>query len=289
MPSILDYDFMIRALIGGIFVGTLAPALGTFLVLRRLSLFADSLAHVALAGVAIGLFTNTFPVLAALAATSIAALTIEFVRSRRIISGDAALAVVLYCALAIAIVIISLADGFTVDLFTYLFGSILTVNSTDLWLLAILTLVTIGFIVIFYSELTQSAFDSDLARINGIRVFSINLVLAVLTGATITLSMRVVGVLLVGALIVIPVLISLKIASGMRAAISLSVMVGIACSLIGLTVAFYADVAAGGSVVLVAAMMLIITLVGSFFFSWINRSRIYVKAKSHHTSDSSPK
>ncbi|MCH8108967.1 MAG: metal ABC transporter permease [Chloroflexi bacterium] len=280
MPAIFDYDFMIRALIGGAFVGALAPALGTFLVLRRLSLFADSLAHVALAGVAIGLLTNTFPPLVALGATSVAALTIEFLRSRRIMPGDAALAVVLYSALAVAIVVISLADGFNVDLFAYLFGSILTVNSTDLWLLAGLTVVVLGFIALFYPELSQSSFDADLARTSGVRVFSINLVLAVLTGATITLSMRVVGVLLVGALIVIPVMVSLRLATGLRAAIALAIIVGVFSSMLGLGIAFYANVAAGGSVVLTAVGLLIITLVGSSFAAWLSRSRLNSKVEA---------
>jgi len=280
MPAIFAYDFMIRALLAGLLIGTLAPALGTFLVLRRLSLIADSLSHVALTGVAIGLLTNTFPPLIALGATAIAATTIEVVRARRIMPGDAALAVVLYSALAIAVVIISMADGFNVDLFSYLFGSILTVTATDLWLLALLVVLALGFIALFYSELAQAAFDSDLARTNGVRVFAVNLVLAVLTGATITLSMRVVGVLLVGALIVIPVMVSLKIATGLRRAILLAMLVGVLSMTVGLGIAFYANIAAGGSVVLTAVGLLVITLAGSWAVSAYRRSRIDVDAQS---------
>ena len=278
MPALFEYDFMIRALIAGLLIGTLAPALGTFLVLRRLSLIADSLSHVALTGVAIGLLTRTFPTLTALGATAIAATTIEVVRARRIMPGDAALAVVLYSALAVAVVIISIADGFNVDLFSYLFGSILTVNATDLWLLAALVVLALGFIALFYSELAQAAFDSDLARTNGVRVFAVNLVLAVLTGATITLSMRVVGVLLVGALIVIPVMVSLKIATGLRRAILLAMLVGVLSMTVGLGIAFYANIAAGGSVVLTAVGMLVITLTGSWAVSAYRRSRIDVQS-----------
>ena len=263
MPEVLSYDFMVRAFIGGILIGLLAPALGVFLVLRRLALIADSLSHVALAGVAIGLLTRAFPPLTALGATSIAAACIEVMRTRRMMPGDASLAVVLYSALAVAVVIISLANGFNVDLFSYLFGSILTVNWTDLWFLVGLAVVVLGYVSLFYPELSQVSFDSELARTNGVRVFSLNLALAVLTGATITLSMRVVGVLLVGALIVIPVMASLRLASGLRTAIALAMAIGVASAIVGLTIAYYTNIAAGGSIVLTSVGILILTLGGA--------------------------
>ena len=259
MPSIFEYEFMVRALIGGAMVGALAPALGMFLVLRRFALIADTLSHVAFMGVAIGLITKTFPPLTALGATSIAAVAIDQLRARRMMPGDAALAVFLYAALAIAVVIISLAGGFNVDLF----GSVLTITPTDLWLVAGLMVVVIGFVGLFFSELAQSSFDSDLARTSGVPVAWINLTLAVLTGATITLSMRIVGVLLVGALIVIPVIASLRLATGLRAAVVLAMAMGVFSSLLGLTIAYYTNVAAGGAVVLTAVGLLILVEVGA--------------------------
>ena len=274
MPAIFDYDFMVRAFIGAALIGGLAPALGMFLVLRRLSLIADSLSHVALTGVAIGLLTKTFPPLIALGATSVAAAAIEIVRARRFLPVDAALAVVLYSALATAVVIFSLSGGFNVDLFAYLFGSILTVDWTDLWLLTGLVVVVLGFIALFYPELSQSSFDTDLARTSGVRVFSINLALAVLTGATITLSMRIVGVLLVGALIVIPVMVSLRIATGLRTAIAVAIAVGILSALPGLTIAYYVNISAGGSIVLTAVGLFILTLVVSATTKWTARLRL---------------
>ena len=263
MPSIFEYEFMVRALIGGAMVGALAPALGMFLVLRRFALIADTLSHVAFMGVAIGLFTKTFPPLIALGATSIAAVAIDQLRARRMMPGDAALAVFLYAALAIAVVVISLAGGFNVDLFSYLFGSVLTIAPTDLWMVAGLMVVVIGFVGLFFSELAQTSFDSDLARTSGVPVGWINLILAVLTGATITLSMRIVGVLLVGALIVIPVIASLRLATGLRTAVVLAMAFGVFSSLLGLTIAYYANVAAGGAVVLTAVGLLILVEVGA--------------------------
>ncbi len=260
MPEIFQYDFMIKAFIGGVLVGGLAPALGLFLVLRRLAMISDSLSHVALTGVAIGLLTRTYPPIAGLGATAVAAVAIETVRLRRWMPGDAALAVVLYSALAVAVVVISLAEGFNVDLFAYLFGSILTVTSTDLWLLAGLTVIVVGFVLAFYSELSQSSFDTDLARSNGVHVFRVNLALAILTGATITLSMRVVGVLLVGALIVVPVMVSLRFATGLKVAFLGGVAVGVGSALAGLTIAFYTNVAAGGAIVLTSVGVLILSI-----------------------------
>ena len=280
MPAIFEYDFMVRALIGGALIGAIAPALGMFLVLRRLSLMADSLSHVALTGVAIGLLTKTFPPLAALGATAIAATTIELVRARRVMPGDVALAVVLYSALAVAVVIISIAGGFNVDLFSYLFGSILTVNSTDLWLLAGLVIIALGFVALFYSELAQSSFDTDLARTSGVRVLFVNLALAILTGATITLSMRVVGVLLVGALVVIPVMTSLRIVTGLRSAIGAAMAIGVTSTFLGLVIAFYADIAAGGSIVLTNVGFLILALATTAVFERVRRSRSKVGSQA---------
>ncbi|MBI2856144.1 MAG: metal ABC transporter permease [Chloroflexi bacterium] len=273
MPAIFEYSFMIRALIGGAMVGALAPALGMFLILRRFSLIADTLSHVAFMGVAIGLLTHTFPPLAALGATSLAAVGIDQARARRMMPGDAALAVFLYAALAVAVVVISLAGGFSVDLFGYLFGSVLTIDPRDLWLVAGLMVVVVSFVAMFFPELAQTSFDSDLAHTSGVRVNWVNLALAVLTGATITLSMRIVGVLLVGALIVIPVIASLRLATGLRTAIATAMALGVFSSLTGLTIAFYANVAAGGAVVLTAVGVLVLVEVGAAIAEQMERRR----------------
>ncbi|MBT4072811.1 MAG: metal ABC transporter permease [Chloroflexi bacterium] len=259
MPEIFEFDFMIRALIGGSMVAILAPAFGLFIVLRRLSLIADTLSHVALMGVAIGFVTSIFPTFVALIATTSSAAGIEQLRSRGKLPGDAALAVFLYSSLAIAVIVISKSSGFNADLFGYLFGTVLSINDRDLWLIAVLLIVVILFVVSFYAELTQSAFDQDLAHTSGVRVTATNLALAILTGATVTASMRVVGVLMVGALIVIPVLAALRLARGFRTALVLAIVFGLLSVWVGLTVAFYADLAAGGSIVLTTVAMLILS------------------------------
>lgn len=266
MLAMFEYDFMVRALIGGMLIGVAAPALGTFLVLRRLSLIADTLSHVALMGVAIGLITRTMPTVVALGVTTLGAIAVEQLRLRKMMPSDAAMAVFLYVALAVAVVVISLADGFNVGLFTYLFGSVLTIDALDLWLAAALAVAVLGFVTAFYPELSQSSFDTDLARTTGVPVNGASIALAVLTGATVTLSMRIVGVLLVGALIVMPVLASLRLAPSLRAALVVAMLLGVASVLVGLTIAFYVDLAAGGAIVLTAAVMLVVVEAGSIAF-----------------------
>ncbi len=253
-------------------VAILAPSFGLFIVLRRLSLIADTLSHVALMGVAIGFVTSIYPTFVALIATTLSAAGIEQLRSRGRLPGDAALAIFLYSSLAIAVIIISKSSGFNADLFGYLFGTVLSINDRDLWLIGILLVVVILFVASFYGELTQSAFDQDLAHVSGVRVTATNLALAILTGATVTASMRVVGVLMVGALIVIPVLAALRLATGFRTALLLAIGFGLLSVWVGLAVAFYADLAAGGAIVLTTVFMLALAEV-------IGRIRDYIGSR----------
>ena len=273
MPSILLYDFMLRALAGGVLVGLLAPTLGVFVVLRRFSLIADTLAHVALMGVAVGLATKTLPALVALGTASLGAVVVEQLRSRGRLPGDMAMAVVLYGSLAFAVVIIGIAGGFNVDLFSFLFGSVLSVSPLDLWLLVGITVTVLLFVGVFFVDLAQIAFDDDLARVNGVRAGALNLALAVLTGATITLSMRVVGVLLVGAMLVIPVMVGLRLARSLRAAMATAVVVGVVSAIAGLTIAFYVDASAGGATVLTALGLLGLAYLWIAVRRWRRRGR----------------
>ena len=264
---------MLRALAGGVLVGLLAPTLGVFVVLRRFSLIADTLAHVALMGVAVGLATNTFPSVVALGAASLGAIVVEQLRSRGRLPGDMAMAVVLYGSLAFAVVIIGIAGGFNVDLFSFLFGSVLSVSPLDLWLLVGITVTVLLFVGVFFVDLAQIAFDDDLARVNGVRTGALNLALAVLTGATITLSMRVVGVLLVGAMLVIPVMVGLRLARSLRAAMATAVVVGVVSAIAGLTIAFYVDASAGGATVLTALGLLGLAYLWIAVRRWRRRGR----------------
>ena len=256
MVEMFQFGFMVRAFIAGGIIGVICPLLGTFLVLRRLSLIADTLAHVALAGVAIGLLLNRFPIVFAVVISSVAAIIIERLRASNRMAGDSALALLLYTALATMVVLIGLGNGFSVELFGYLFGSIVTVGEAELWAIGALGVAALLVGWLLYSELVQSTFDPDMARVSGVNVGLVNLALAVLTGVTVTLSMRVVGALLVGALIVFPVLASLQIARSFRTMLLVSAAIGVVSVFTGLTISYYQDIAAGGAIVMTALALL---------------------------------
>ena len=281
MPEIFQYEFMNRAIVASVLVGVTAPAIGMFLVLRRLSLIADTLSHVAFAGVAVALITKSFTPIVAFVATATAAVSIEELRVRRLLPGDAALAVFLYGALALAVVLISASHGFNTTIFSYLFGSLLSVSTTDLWWMGMLALVIVLFLFMFRFELTQITFDPDLAKTNGVRVHMLNISLAILTAGTITVSMRVVGVLLVGALIVIPVLVSIRVVKGLTLTLIVSSAIGVFVGVFGMVISFYADLAPGGTVVLIAISLLIIVEIGALIKRSLFGSSQLIQSSDH--------
>jgi zinc transport system permease protein len=277
MPEIFQFTFMVRAFIAGGVIGLAAPMLGTFLILRRLSLIAETLAHVALAGAAIGLFLDKYPVFIAVGLASAAAFALERLRAARWLVGESALALILYTSLALALVFISLGKGQNVDLFGFLFGNIVTVRESDVWATCALGGAVLLLVLLLYNEMVQSTFDSDLARVSGVPVGRVNLAMAVLTGVIVTLSMRVVGALLVGALIVFPVLASLQLGRGFRTTLWGAAAIGVVSVFTGLTISYYQDIAASGAIVLVALGLLSLATLSR---SVLDRSRRRHGAKS---------
>src|SRR5215470_813819 len=255
MPEFLQYGFMHRAFAAGIVTALICPAIGVFLIPRRLSLIADTLAHVALAGVALGLVLGVSPVLGALVVALVGAVGMERLRARGALQGDAALAVFLSGGFALAVVLISLARGFNADLFAILFGSILTVSAADVWLILLLGAVVVGTILLSYRRLFVITLHEDLARTSGVPVTGLNLLLTLLTALTTVVAMRMVGVLLVSAMIVIPTLTGFSLGRSFRRATTVAVVTALAAVLIGLTAAYYLRLAAGGAVVLTALLL----------------------------------
>jgi zinc transport system permease protein len=252
MPEILQYGFMQRALLAGLMIGTIAPLIGVFLVLRRLSLIADTLAHVALAGVAAGLLLRTYPVAGALAASLLAAVGIERLRVSGRLFGEAALAVFLSGGFAVAVVLISVANGFNVDLFSYLFGAITVVQPRDLWVILALGLVVLGALGLFYKELFAITFDEEGARVQGVPVDALNLMLTALVAVTVVVAMRIVGILLTSALMVIPSITALRLARSFQEVLRIAVACSLVAVLVGMVASFYFNLAAGGAIVLAA-------------------------------------
>ena len=253
MPDVFESEFMRLAFAAGAVVGVLAPAVGFFLVQRQMSLVGDGIGHVAFAGVAAGLLLDVSPVLAALVAAVAGGVAIELLRARRKTAGDQALALVFYTGIAGGVVLVSLAGSLDVNLFQYLFGSILTVSREDVATIAVLGVAGLALVGLLYRALAAVVLDEEGARVAGVPVDALNVALAALAAVTVALSMRIVGVLLVAALMVLPVSAAARVAWSMRSAFALSLAVGLASVLVGLVVAYYADLPPGGTIVLVAA------------------------------------
>jgi zinc transport system permease protein len=254
----LDLEFMRLAFGAGIVVGLLAPAVGFFLVQRRLSLVGDGIGHVAFAGVALGYLLDLPLVLTALVVSVIGGLAIEWIRARRTAAGDQALALVFYTGIAGGVVLVSAAGALNVNLFQFLFGSILTVTRTDLALIAGLGAAALAIVALLYRPLVAVVVDEEGARVARLPVGTLNTLTAALAAVTIALSMRVVGILLIAALMVLPVIAASRIAWSLRSTMLLSMVLGLASVLAGITIAYYADLPPGGTTVLLAAASVLV-------------------------------
>jgi len=260
MLEIFQYSFMIRALLAGGIIGIIAPLIGVFLVSKRYSLMADSLAHVSLAGIALGLLLGIYPIYTAIIVTIVVALVIERLRSQQHVSGELALAMFVSGGLAVAVVLISLGNGFNVDLLSYLFGSITTVTMQDVIVMSILGLFIVGLMSFLYQQLIYLSFDEEAALVSGVPVRRLNTILMILTAITVSVAMRVVGVLLIGALMVIPVVTASQLRRSFRQTILWAVVFSLIAVLVGLFGAFYLSVPAGGAIVVVSLVLFFVSL-----------------------------
>jgi zinc transport system permease protein len=249
----LELEFMRLALAAAAIVGVLAPAVGFFLVQRRQSLIGDGIGHVAFAGVAAGILFHVSPVLTALVAAVAGGVAVELLRSRAGAAGDQALALVFYTGIALGVVLVSTAGALDVNLFQYLFGSILTVTRGDLAVIGALGAVGLVTVALLYRPLVGAVVDEEGARVAGVPIDVLNVVVAALAAVTVALSMRVVGILLVAALMVLPVTAAGRIAWSMRSTFLLAIAIGLGSALAGVTASYYADLPPGGTIVLVAA------------------------------------
>lgn len=253
MLEILDYAFMQRALIAAVLVGITAPAVGIYLVQRRQAIMGDGIGHVALTGVALGFLTGTNPVWTAVAVSALGAVLMELIRWYGKTRGDLALAMLFYGGMAGGVLLINLSPtGSNANLTTYLFGSITTVSSEDVTaitcLAAFVVLITLG----LRRQLFAVCQDEEFARVTGLPVRTLNLLLAITAAVTVTVAMRVVGLLLVSALMVVPVAAAQQATRGFAMTLTLAVTIGIVVTLSGTVYSFYEDVPPGASIVVLA-------------------------------------
>lgn len=251
--SMLEFDFMQRALVAALLVGLAAPAVGVFLVQRRLALMGDGIGHIALTGVALGFLLGTAPVLTAVVVATAGAVVIELVRQQGRTSGDVALALMFYGGIAGGVLLISLAPGGTnANLLAYLFGSLTAVSPQDLVVIAVLSGLLLLTLLLLGREMFAVCHDEEFARVAGLPVRTLNVLLAVLAAVTVTVAMRVVGLLLISALMVVPVATAQQLVRGFRATVGLALALGVAASLGGVTGSWYAGTAPGAMIVVVA-------------------------------------
>ena len=264
MTELLSLDFMRQALVAAVLVGLAAPLVGVFLVQRRMSLIGDGMGHVALAGVAIGLLTGAAPVFTALAAAALAAVAIELLRARGRTNADLVLAVMFYGGIALGVVLIAKSpSGSTANLTGYLFGAILTTSTSDLWVFAGLALLVLVVTTALRPWLFAVANDEEYARASGLPVTGLNIALAVLTAVTVVVSMRVVGLLLISALMILPNATAQLLGRSFGAAIRWAVLLGVACSVSGVVLSYYAETPSGGTIVLLAIAAFLVAAVGT--------------------------
>lgn len=261
MLEIFDYDFMQRAFLAGMLIAILASVSGTFVVLKRYSMISETLAHSALVGVAVGLVAGFNPLWMAVVVAIASAWLIEYLRSSFSLYSDAILAILLSGSLAIAVIIVSLGGAFNNSLFSYLFGSILAVSEEDIITILVFGTIALGLLLAFSKELYFIAYDEEVAQTSGVKVKFLNFLLVTVVAIIIALSIRVVGSLLIGALMVIPTVSALQYRVGFLNTTFISLVFALLSVLSGMTLSFYFSLPSGASIVLCVLVIFVVSLV----------------------------
>ena len=259
MLDLLSQPFMVRALVAAAVTGLAAPAVGTFLVQRRLSLMGDGIGHISVTGVALGLLTGASPTITAVVVAVAGAVAIELIRASGRASGDVALALIFYGGLAGGLMLVSIGGDGVASLQTYLFGSLLSISDADVWSTALLGAVVVGLCLALLPQLFSVSNDEDYARTTGIPVRVYNVLISVLAAVSVSVAMRTVGLLLVSALLVIPVATAQQFARGFRSTMLSAMVAGLLASVAGVVVSWEWDVPPGSSIVLIALLGFTVT------------------------------
>src|SRR5690625_300018 len=278
LADLLEFDFLRHTFITGVLIGLIGPLLGTFIVVRRLSLIADALSHVTLGGIAFGLFLEkktaiTFitPFYGGMGFSVLGAILIEKLREVCKSYQEIGIPIILSAGVGLSVIFISLADGFNNDLFNYLFGSVSAVSLTDLYTIIAISVIVIAMIILFYKELVTLSFDEDHASISGIHAKRIHFLFIILTALVIAATMRIVGVLLVSALMTLPVAAAMRLTKSFRQTMFVSILFGELAVIIGLVTGYYFSIPPGGTIVMVSVVILLLAIFKNRTFSKINK------------------
>jgi zinc transport system permease protein len=267
LGSVFQYEFIQNAFIAGVLIGIVAPLLGVFIVVRRLALIADALSHITLAGIALSLLIEKKwagytlnPLYMGMTFSVIGSLFIEKLRKVYKHYQELAIPIILSGGIGLGVIFISLAEGFNTDLFNFLFGSVNAVSRLDMWTIAWITILVIIVIVLIYKELFSLSFDEEHAVASGIKTKIVNFVFIIMVALVIAASMRVVGILLVSSLMTLPVAASIRIATGFKQTIILSILFGEIAVIGGLFLSYFLNLAPGGSIVVLSVIILLVTI-----------------------------
>ncbi len=258
--DILAYGFMQKALVAGIAVAIICSFMGMFLVLRRYSLFGDGISHVAFGGISLGLFLGIFPLWSAFVVSILGGLGLQKLRSSTNMSGDAAVAVVLVSGLAVGVILVSASGGFSVDLFSFLFGSILLISIEDTVAIVMISSGIVLVLLVLRGQFLHLTFDEEQARIAGLNVTALNYAFVVLAAVTVVTSMRLVGILLISALIVIPNISAMMFGKGFKKTVGISISMSVFSVITGIFLSYYLQLAPSGTIVMTAVALLLGTL-----------------------------
>jgi len=261
IPKLLGYQFFQYALLGGMIAALATSWVGLFLVLRREAMIGDGIAHTAFGGIALGLLLGIHPLITALLVSILAVFGISYMRKKGLAKSDAAIAVMLSLGFSSGLIIISIAGGFNVEIFSYLFGSILTIDQTDLIIVSVLGVASLCFFGIFYKELLAITFDEESAKVTGIPVNFFSFGFNLLVASTIALSIKVIGVILVVALMVLPGLAALQLKRSFKGTMLTTVVFSIISVIIGIFLSAIYNVATSGVIVFTAAGIFLLTVV----------------------------
>lgn len=250
----LQYDFILKALLVGSLISICCSFLGVFLVLKKHSLIGDGLAHVSFATVAIAILLSASPLLVSIPLVILASFLILKLNEKADVHGDAAIGLVSSFAVAVGVLISSLAKGFNVDLFSYLFGSILVIGDTDVVLSVILSIVVMSVIIFFYNDLFAVTYDEEFSKVAGLKTKTMNYIISVLTSITIVLGIRVVGTMLISSMIIFPTVTALQLSKGFKGTIIISAIVSVSCIITGVFLSFILNFPTGATIVVLNAL-----------------------------------
>lgn len=262
--EILSYSFIQKGLVAGIAIAIICSLMGVFLVLRRYSLFGDALAHMAFGGISVGMLAGVYPLWTAFAVSVLGALGITKLRKSTKISGDAAIAVLLVSGLGVGVLLISATDGFRVDLFSFLFGSILLISTEDTLLILGISAGIVATLTALRKQLLHMTFDEEQAKVSGLNIDRLNYIFVVLASITVITSMRLVGILLISALIVLPNITSMMFGKGFKKTVIISMSISVFSVVSGIILSYYLDLAPSGTIVMITVAVLVGTLIAKY-------------------------